>query len=79
VPGKCHLRVGGEVRELQEGKAWVIDDSIEHEAVNQGTAPRIMLVFDIPRPDITEEEHRNVASLLEGVDAFGGQPPGWEI
>ena len=79
VPGRCHLRVGGEVRELEAGKAWVIDDSIEHEAVNQGTGPRVMLVFDIPRPDITDEEHRNVAALLEGVDAFVGQPPGWEI
>lgn len=79
VAGKCHLRVGGEVRELQEGKAWVIDDSIEHEAVNQGTAPRVMLVFDVPRPDISDAEHRNVATLLEGVDAFAGQPPGWEI
>jgi aspartyl/asparaginyl beta-hydroxylase (cupin superfamily) len=79
VAGKCHLRVGGEVRELQAGKAWVIDDSIEHEAVNQGTDPRVMLVFDIPRPDISAEEQRNVATLLEGVDAFAGQPPGWEI
>jgi hypothetical protein len=79
VPGKCHLRVGGEVRELVEGKAWVIDDTIENEAVNQGSEPRVMLAFDIPRPDIADEEHRNIVTLLEGVDAFVGQPPGWEI
>ena len=79
VPGKCHLRVGGEVRELAEGKAWVIDDTIENEAVNQGSDPRVMLVFDIPRPDISDDEHRQIVALLEGVDAFAGQPPGWEI
>lgn len=79
VAGRCHLRVGGEVRELVEGQAWVIDDSIEHESVNQGTDPRVMLVFDIPRPDMTADEHASVAKLLAGVDAFTGQPPGWEI
>ena len=61
------------------GKAWVIDDTIEHEAVNQGSGSRVMLVFDIPRPDISDEEHRGIVALLEGVDAFSGQPPGWEI
>jgi aspartate beta-hydroxylase len=79
VPGKCRLRVGPEVRELQEGRAWVFDDSIEHEAVNEASAARVMLVFDVPRPDMTDEEHRNVATLLEGVDAFSGKPPEWEI
>ncbi len=79
VPGKCRLRVGGEVRELQEGRAWVFDDSIEHEAVNESDGARVMLVFDIARPDITAEEHRGITTLLEGVDAFTGQPPGWEI
>jgi aspartate beta-hydroxylase len=79
VPGTCRLRVGSEVRELQEGRAWVFDDSIEHEAVNESDAARVMLVFDIPRPDITEEEHRNVGTVLEGIDAFNGQPTPWEI
>ena len=65
--------------ELQEGRAWAFDDSIEHEAVNESEGARVMLVFDIARPDITAAEHRDIATLLEGVDAFTGQPPGWEI
>jgi len=32
VPPQCRFRVGSETREWQEGKAWVFDDTIEHEA-----------------------------------------------
>ncbi|MBK6351573.1 MAG: aspartyl/asparaginyl beta-hydroxylase domain-containing protein [Proteobacteria bacterium] len=50
VPGKCRLRVGNEVREWQEGRAWVFDDSIDHEAWNDSDQTRVILLFDIARP-----------------------------
>jgi len=79
VPGKCRLRVGNEVREWQEGKAWVFDDSIDHEAWNDSDRTRVILLFDIARPELTDEENRWVATLFEGIDAFTGQKPAWDI
>ena len=34
VPEGCRFRVGNETREWKEGKAWVFDDTIDHEAWN---------------------------------------------
>jgi aspartyl/asparaginyl beta-hydroxylase (cupin superfamily) len=79
VPGKCRLRVGNEVREWQEGRAWVFDDSINHEAWNDSDRARVILLFDIARPELTEDENRWVALLCEGIDAFTGQKPDWDI
>jgi aspartyl/asparaginyl beta-hydroxylase (cupin superfamily) len=79
VPGKCRLRVGNEVREWQEGKAWVFDDSIDHEAWNDSDRTRVILLFDIARPELTDEENRWVSTLFEGIDAFTGQKPEWDI
>jgi aspartate beta-hydroxylase len=79
APGKCRLRVGNDVREWQAGRAWVFDDSMEHEAWNDGDQARVVLQFDIARPEMTEDENRWVATLLEGVDAFPGQKFEWKI
>jgi hypothetical protein len=35
--------------------------------------------FDIARPELTDEENRWVATLFEGIDAFTGQQPAWDI
>ncbi len=52
VPGghKCHLRVGNETREWEEGKLMIFDDSFEHEAWNKSDHDRVVLMFDIPNP-----------------------------
>jgi aspartyl/asparaginyl beta-hydroxylase (cupin superfamily) len=79
VPGKCRFRVGNEVREWQEGRAWVFDDSIDNEGWNDSDGTRVILLFDIARPELTADENRWVATLLEGIDAFSGQKSGWDI
>jgi aspartate beta-hydroxylase len=56
VPGQCAFRVGGETREWVEGKAWVFDDTIEHEAWNESDRPRAILIFDCWNPLLTEME-----------------------
>jgi aspartyl/asparaginyl beta-hydroxylase (cupin superfamily) len=74
VPPGCFLRVGNETREFRKGEAWVFDDSIEHEAWNSSGEPRVILIFNIWRPELTEEERRLVAGLLEAVDTYGSGP-----
>jgi hypothetical protein len=77
APENCRLRVGNEVREWQEGRALVFDDSIEHESANDSDRPRIVLAFDIARPEMTGEEHHWVATLVEGIDAFQAPRNAW--
>ncbi|MCA3693741.1 aspartyl/asparaginyl beta-hydroxylase domain-containing protein [Aquidulcibacter sp.] len=70
VPDGCWFRVGNQVRLWERGKAWVFDDTIEHEARNQGTGTRVVLIFNIWHPDLTEEERHLVAALLAAVESF---------
>jgi aspartyl/asparaginyl beta-hydroxylase (cupin superfamily)/cell division septum initiation protein DivIVA len=79
VPGKCDFRVGNDVREWEYGKAWAFDDTMEHEAWNRTDQTRVVLLFDIWRPELTEEERRLVVSLFEAIDAHSGKRPDWEI
>ena len=68
IPDGCRFRVGNEVREWEEGKLVIFDDTIEHEAWNDGDRDRIILIFDIWRPELSEQERREVAALLAGPD-----------
>jgi len=79
VPGKCRFRVGNETRDWAEGKGWAFDDSIEHEAWNGSDRTRVILLFDVWRPELTDEERRLVVSLFETIDAHTGTKPDWEI
>lgn len=78
APPGCRFRVGNEVREWQAGTAWVFDDTIEHEAINTGDRTRVVLIFDVWRPELTDEERALIAVWLETVDAFSPTPTVWE-
>jgi tetratricopeptide (TPR) repeat protein len=79
VPGQCRLRVGNETREWQPGKVWLFDDTIEHEAWNDSAETRVILIFEVSRPDVSEAEHQQISSVFEALDAHSGQTPEWEI
>lgn len=64
VPGKCHFRVGNETREWKRGEAWVFDDTIEHEAWNRSDSLRVILIFDIWHPALSDAERELVSALL---------------
>lgn len=66
VPPGCGFRVGNEVREWEEGKLLIFDDTIEHEAWNDSGSDRVVLIFDIWRPELSEQEKREVAALFRG-------------
>jgi aspartyl/asparaginyl beta-hydroxylase (cupin superfamily) len=79
VPPGCSFRVGNDKRPVVEGKAWVFDDTIEHEAWNESNATRVILLFEIWRPELTEEERDLVSTIFESIDEHTGQKPVWEI
>jgi hypothetical protein len=70
VPQGCGFRVGDETREWETGKLLIFDDSIEHEAWNRSTQERVVLLFDIWRPDLSVEEREMVSVILGTIDAL---------
>jgi aspartyl/asparaginyl beta-hydroxylase (cupin superfamily) len=76
VPPGCSLRVGNETRAVVEGKAWVFDDTIEHEAWNGSGETRVILLFEIWRPELSAEERAMVSAMFEAIDSYGASAPG---
>ena len=74
VPPGCGFRVGNEIREWEVGKALIFDDSIEHEAWNDSDQDRVVLLFDIWRPELTDEERAGVTAIFEAIDSYGVTP-----
>jgi aspartyl/asparaginyl beta-hydroxylase (cupin superfamily) len=67
VPPNCSFRVGHETRPWEYGKAFVFDDSIEHEARNDSDELRVVLIFDVWNPSLSAAERELVAALVNGV------------
>jgi aspartyl/asparaginyl beta-hydroxylase (cupin superfamily) len=77
VPGDCALRVGNQTHAWREGELVIFDDSIEHEAWNQSQQLRVVLLFDIWRPELSQQERTLVAATLEAVSGFDGTQRAW--
>ena len=71
VPEGCGFRVGNETRPWVEGRSFAFDDSIEHEAWNNSDKSRVVLIFDVWRPELTELERELVVSILKASEHFG--------
>ena len=65
VPDDCWFRVGGETRTWVEGEAFGFDETIEHEARNGSTEPRIVLIFDVWNPHLSEDERKFYSTFIE--------------
>lgn len=74
TPPGCRIRVGNEIRTWEAGKALIFDDSIEHEAWNDGTETRVVLLFEIWRPEIAEGERKALTAMFEAITDYGGEP-----
>jgi aspartyl/asparaginyl beta-hydroxylase (cupin superfamily) len=79
VPEGCGFRVGNDTRQWVPGKAWVFDDTIEHEAWNGSDKLRVVLIFDVWHPHLTSPERALITALAAGMAAFtartGGAAP----
>ncbi len=73
VPPKCRLRVGNHVRAVEAGKAMIFDDSIEHEAWNDSDQTRVVLLFEIWRPELDAGERTALTGMFEAVSRYDGQ------
>lgn len=70
IPAGCRFRVGAETRDWKEGKAWVFDDTLEHEAWNDSDDHRVILMVDIWNPLLTMAERELVSALLNGINEY---------
>jgi aspartyl/asparaginyl beta-hydroxylase (cupin superfamily) len=75
APPGCAIRVGPETRSWTLGEALVFDDSFEHEAWNRGDSLRVVLLFEIWRPEIGAEERDELTRLFEAIDLFDSGEP----
>ena len=72
VPPGCGFRVGAEQREWHPGKAFVFDDTFEHEAWNDSDVPRAVLILDIWSPHLSAAERDMVRQVTADVGEFYG-------
>jgi aspartate beta-hydroxylase len=79
VPDHCGFRVGNDRREWIPGKAWVFDDTIEHEAWNLSEQLRVVLIFDIWHPDLSLAERGLISAMTRGINAFAASAGGFAL
>jgi len=70
VPPDCALRVGGETHEWKKGETVVFDDTFEHEAWNHSAETRVVLIFDLWNPHLTEAERLAISALVVAIGDY---------
>src|SRR5581483_11669233 len=71
LPPGCRLRVGNEVRAVEQDRLMIFDDTIEHEAWNDGNATRVVLLFEVWRPELEDAEKTALTALFGAINAYG--------
>lgn len=79
IPDRCAFRVGNERREWVPGKAWVFDDTIEHEAWNDSDKLRVVLIFDIWHPQLSMAERAMISAMTRGINSFSAGASGFDL
>ena len=70
IPPGCALNVGGELHTWVEGRTIVFDDTYEHEAWNRSVNTRVVLIFDLWNPYLTEIEQIAFSELTAAIGDF---------
>jgi len=79
APPGSRFRVGNDLREWREGQAWAFDDTIEHEAANDSGKDRTILIFDVWKPEMTDEERALVSAMFQAIDGYGVGGKAWGV
>lgn len=75
VPPACGLRVGFEKRSWKLGQTLIFDDTLEHEAWNDSDELRVVMIFDLWNPLLSEPDRRLASRLAKATREFAGQDP----
>lgn len=70
IPDGCGLRCGNETRHWKSGEMLIFNDSIDHEAWNNSSQDRYVIIFFVWRPELDTAERALIRQLLERVDAY---------
>lgn len=70
LPGPARFRVGNTTRHWEMGQAWVFDDTIEHEAWNDADALRVILIFDVWNPYLSDGEKALITAMMQSQKQF---------
>ncbi len=73
IPPKCWFRVGNETREWKIGEAFVFDDSIDHEAMNDSDETRYIMILDVWNPFLSMAEREIINAMLFANNEFASQ------
>ncbi|NDD75023.1 MAG: aspartyl beta-hydroxylase [Gammaproteobacteria bacterium] len=71
VPPGCRYRVGFDECDWQVGRILAFDDTLEHEARNDGDELRVVLIFDAWNPLLTAAERKLVTTMALAARSFG--------
>lgn len=79
IPAGCGFRVGNETRDWLPGRAWVFDDTIEHEAWNESDQLRVVLIFDVWHPHLSDAERTLITALAAGMTGFASDNSSFDL
>ena len=70
VPPDCGLKVHEEIRAPEPGKLMVFDDTWEHSAWNNSDQPRVVLIFELWHPQLSEPEQLAISRSFQARNAW---------
>lgn len=70
VPPDCGLKVHDDIREPEAGKLMVFDDTWEHSAWNDSDRPRVVLIFEVWRPELSGPEQEAIARSFQARETW---------
>jgi len=70
VPPGCGLQVHDETRTPAEGKLLIFDDTWQHRAWNNSDQQRVVLIFELWHPDLSEGEKLAVSRSFEAREQW---------
>jgi aspartate beta-hydroxylase len=79
VPPGCALRVAGAEHVWQVGDVVMFDDTYSHEAWNRSAETRVVMIFDLWHPDLSEAERVAVRELFEVLGDLGADADRVEV